>query len=133
MGTKHQMVIAAAAVLVVGGILWGSGVTNPVAHARFVIALMSDHIPGDRFVEVGAAHQQCDVWHRLPTGPVWRQGWLAHRRRLRDQEVETELLMPEPETELWIPRKPCVPTPESWSSTWINAVALISSGVVLDR
>jgi hypothetical protein len=62
MGTKHKMVLVAAAVLVT------ACTTSPVADARFVTTLMSHHIPGDRFVEIGAAQELCDAWRHLPKG-----------------------------------------------------------------
>jgi hypothetical protein len=58
MTMKQHMVIAAAAVLVAA--------CGPVADTRFVSTLMSHGIPGDRFAEIGAAHQLCDAWRQLP-------------------------------------------------------------------
>lgn len=67
-------------------------------------------------------------------------GYLAHRRRLRDQEAQTELMptqpwRPEqPETMLWIPehtRKPSEPTHEPWADVGIAGFALIALGVTL--
>lgn len=51
-------------------------------------------------------------------------GWTAHRRQVRDAEAETEVLQPEPETELWKPHEP-------WSDVGIAGCALLALGVVL--
>jgi hypothetical protein len=58
MTMKQHVVIAATAVLVAA--------CGPVADTRFVSTLMSHGIPGDRFAEIGAAHQLCDAWRQLP-------------------------------------------------------------------
>jgi hypothetical protein len=67
-------------------------------------------------------------------------GYRAHRRQLRSAEAETELLP----TERWMPvldqmptearvavSKPAESKPGTWFDTYLNAVALISSGVVI--
>ena len=70
-------------------------------------------------------------------------GWFFHRRQVRAAQAETELMVPMPETELWIPGPDQAPTQarvskpvdetepiETWASVGIAAVVLILCGAV---
>lgn len=99
---KLRMMAAAAAVLVSGCS------TGPTADAQFVAALGSHGIPGDRGVEIGAAHQVCDVMRQVanqdktplppPLSENWKpSGWVAEmgeaHNRLTGQGLSNEQFM----------------------------------------
>jgi hypothetical protein len=61
-------------VVVIGVPLAVWAATGPIADVRFVSTLMAHNIPGDRMMEIGAAHRLCDGWHR---GRADEAGWAS--------------------------------------------------------
>jgi hypothetical protein len=57
--------IIAAALVAIAAVPGCSGLGSNDADSRFVAALTSDGIPGDRGVEIEGAHQQCDALRRI--------------------------------------------------------------------
>jgi Protein of unknown function (DUF732) len=72
--------------VVVLAVLAAWAASGPIADVRFVSTLMAHDIPGDRFAEIGAAHQLCDGWRRGHAGdPQWAGELMGASISLRGQ------------------------------------------------